>query len=129
MAFWVCRSGDVGRFLDLRDQPVGAELVKKLMERMIRVRARGTKPDVRARNEASLPSFVTLNPYYKNYATCPGAASRSGPRVRANFATIALPATSWSQTPSAEFRALVENYPDPYLGQTLGSAQAVESQS
>ncbi|HEV7608594.1 MAG TPA: iron-sulfur cluster carrier protein ApbC [Steroidobacteraceae bacterium] len=27
---------------------------------------------------------------------------------------------------SAEFRALVEEYPDPYLRQTLGSAQAVE---
>jgi ATP-binding protein involved in chromosome partitioning len=30
-------------------------------------------------------------------------------------------------TASAEFRALVEEYPDPYLRQTLGSAQAVES--
>ena len=29
--------------------------------------------------------------------------------------------------PSAEFRALVESYPDPYLGQTLGTARAVES--
>ena len=28
---------------------------------------------------------------------------------------------------SAEFRALVENYQDPYLGQTLGNARAVES--
>jgi ATP-binding protein involved in chromosome partitioning len=28
---------------------------------------------------------------------------------------------------SAEFRALVEKYQDPFLGQTLGSAQAVES--
>jgi ATP-binding protein involved in chromosome partitioning len=28
---------------------------------------------------------------------------------------------------SAEFRALVEKYQDPYLGQSLGSAQAVES--
>ena len=27
---------------------------------------------------------------------------------------------------AAEFRALVEEYPDPYLRQTLGSAQAVE---
>lgn len=29
--------------------------------------------------------------------------------------------------PSAEFRALVEKYTDPFLGQTLGSARAVES--
>src|SRR4029078_5347385 len=29
--------------------------------------------------------------------------------------------------PSAEFRALVESYSDPYLGQTLGAARAVES--
>src|SRR6188472_2407973 len=28
---------------------------------------------------------------------------------------------------AAEFRALVEEYPDPFLRQTLGSAQAVES--
>jgi ATP-binding protein involved in chromosome partitioning len=28
---------------------------------------------------------------------------------------------------SAEFRALVENYQDPFLGQTLGNARAVES--
>src|SRR5215831_20582244 len=29
--------------------------------------------------------------------------------------------------PSAEFRALVEKYTDPVLGQTLGSARTVES--
>src|SRR5262245_13033770 len=29
--------------------------------------------------------------------------------------------------PSVEFRALVENYADPFLGQTLGSARAVET--
>src|SRR3954468_4491013 len=29
--------------------------------------------------------------------------------------------------PSAEFRALVEKYTDPFLGQTLGNARAVES--
>jgi ATP-binding protein involved in chromosome partitioning len=32
-----------------------------------------------------------------------------------------------ASTASAEFRALVEEYPDPYLRQTLGSVQAVES--
>src|SRR4030095_7356919 len=29
--------------------------------------------------------------------------------------------------PSVEFRALVEKYADPFLGQSLGSARAVES--
>ena len=32
----------------------------------------------------------------------------------------------WPSIAAAEFRALVEEYPDPFLGQTLGSAQAVE---
>jgi ATP-binding protein involved in chromosome partitioning len=31
-----------------------------------------------------------------------------------------------SKMPAAEFRALVEEYPDPYLRQTLGQAQAVD---
>jgi len=54
-------------------------------------------------------------------------------RINAIFARIPAPPvpadmlTTMALIASAEFRALVEKYQDPYLGQTLGSAQAVES--
>jgi ATP-binding protein involved in chromosome partitioning len=54
-------------------------------------------------------------------------------RIRGIFARIAAPSVradkfiTMAPLASAEFRALVEKYQDPYLGQSLGTALAVES--
>ncbi len=72
------RSGDIGRFLELRNEPVSPDVGEKTHGTDDPRPARWNECDVRARKEASLPSLYP-EPYYKNYATCPVVNSRSGP--------------------------------------------------
>ena len=106
-------------------------LVKKLMERLFRSGCNGSGRDGRVRIEQALPSFV-LEPYVQKlcHMSCRQQPILTAPQVFSLESRALLSRRTSRQTmPSiaaAEFRALVEEYPDPYLRQTLGSAQAVE---
>ena len=114
----------VGRGPDLRDQPVGAQVGEKAHGSDEQRPARGNDRDVRARmKQACRP--LQPGPCYKNYAIGPGMRPIR-PWAPANFATNLAPL--WSQTPSAEFRAL-RSTPTwtPISGRPWATAQAVES--